>query len=236
MRCKKTFVLAITLLMGLAIPARADFDDGKAAFEQGDYTTALREWKPLAEHGDREAQYWLAQMYARGTGVPQDYREALWWLRKAAKKGHVRANFAIGHMHQYGQGVPPGFAEAAEWYRRAAEMGYPEAAYRLANFYAFGQGVWKDDNQAFMWFHIALSTDREMMLAGQGRSMTDLAREAGVGRTYFCRVVRLGFLAPDAVQAILRDRHPPDLTAKRLSLHTKLPAAWADQIAALGIA
>jgi hypothetical protein len=165
MRCKKTFVLAITLLMGLAIPARADFDDGKAAFEQGDYTTALREWKPLAEHGDREAQYWLAQMYARGTGVPQDYREALWWLRKAAKKGHVRANFAIGHMHQYGQGVPPGLAEAAEWYRRAAELGYPEAAYRLANFYAFGQGVWKDDIQAFMWFHIALSTDREMMLA-----------------------------------------------------------------------
>ncbi len=77
---------------------------------------------------------------------------------------------------------------------------------------------------------------RELLLAGQGRSMTDLAREAGVGRTYFCRVVRLGFLAPDAVQAILRDRHPPELTAKRLSLHTKLPAAWADQIAALGIA
>jgi len=77
---------------------------------------------------------------------------------------------------------------------------------------------------------------REMMLEAHGRSMTDLAREAGVGRPYFCRIVKLGFLAPDVVQAVLRDRHPPELTAKRLSLHTKLPNAWADQIAALGIA
>lgn len=66
--------------------------------------------------------------------------------------------------------------------------------------------------------------------------MTDLAREAGVGCSYFCRIVRLGFLAPDIVQAVLRDHHPLELTAKRLSLHTKLPAAWTDQITALGIA
>jgi DNA invertase Pin-like site-specific DNA recombinase len=77
---------------------------------------------------------------------------------------------------------------------------------------------------------------REMMLEAQGRTMRDLARDAGVGRPYFSRVVRLGFLAPDVVTAVLRDRHPPELTAKRLSLHTKLPNAWEDQISALGIA
>jgi hypothetical protein len=77
---------------------------------------------------------------------------------------------------------------------------------------------------------------REMMLEAQGRTMLDLARQAGVGRPYFCRIVRLGFLAPDVVKAVLRDRHPPELTAKRLSLHSKLPSAWADQISALGIA
>ena len=76
---------------------------------------------------------------------------------------------------------------------------------------------------------------REMMLEAHGRTMQDLAREAGVGRPYFCRIVRLGFLAPHVVQAVLRDRHPPELTAKRLSLHTKLPNAWEDQIAVLGI-
>jgi hypothetical protein len=76
---------------------------------------------------------------------------------------------------------------------------------------------------------------REMLLEAQGRTMLDLAREAGVGRPYFCRIVRLGFLAPDVVKAVLLDRHPPELTAKRLSLHTKLPNAWEDQVSALGI-
>ncbi len=77
---------------------------------------------------------------------------------------------------------------------------------------------------------------REMLLEAQGRTMSDLAREAGVGRPYFCRVVRLGFLAPDVVTAVLRDRHPLELTAKRLSRHTRLPNAWDDQVSALGIA
>jgi len=76
---------------------------------------------------------------------------------------------------------------------------------------------------------------RTMLLEAQGRTMLDLAREAGVGRPYFCRIVRLGFLAPDVVKAILRDRHPLELTAKHLSLHTKLPNAWEDQVSALGI-
>jgi len=77
---------------------------------------------------------------------------------------------------------------------------------------------------------------REMMLHARGRTMRDLAREAGVGRPYFSRIVKLGFLAPEVIQAVLCDRHPPELTAKRLSLHTKLPNGWKDQIAALGIA
>lgn len=76
---------------------------------------------------------------------------------------------------------------------------------------------------------------REMMFAAQGRTMSELARESGVGRPYFCRMIRLGFLAPDVVKAVLTNRHPPQLTAKRLSLRTKLPSAWKDQISALGI-
>ena len=76
---------------------------------------------------------------------------------------------------------------------------------------------------------------REMMFEAQGRKILDLAKEAGVGRPYFSRIVKLGFLAPDVVKAVLRDRHPSELTAKRLSLHTKLPNAWEDQISALAI-
>lgn len=36
-------------------------------------------------------------------------------------------------------------------------------------------------------------------------------------RRYFTRILRLSFLAPEILQAILRDRHPIELTAKRLA-------------------
>ncbi len=76
---------------------------------------------------------------------------------------------------------------------------------------------------------------REMLLATQGKTMSELAEEAGVGRPYFCRVVRLGFLAPQIVQAILRGRHPLEITAKRLPHQTKLPNEWKGQVIQLGI-
>ncbi len=37
------------LLVVLAAPARAGLDEGVAAYERGDYETALREFRPLAE-------------------------------------------------------------------------------------------------------------------------------------------------------------------------------------------
>ena len=44
------------------------------------------------------------------------------------------------------------------------------------------------------------------------------------------------FLAPEAVKTILRDRHPLELTAKKLADDTRLPIAWEEQRARLGIA
>ena len=41
----------------------ADFQTGFDAYERGDFATALKEWKPLAEQGDVEAQYLLAGVY-----------------------------------------------------------------------------------------------------------------------------------------------------------------------------
>ncbi len=39
------------LLVVLAAPAWAGFDEGLAAYNRGDYATALREWRPLAAQG-----------------------------------------------------------------------------------------------------------------------------------------------------------------------------------------
>ena len=86
--------LALALLVSLAAPAWAGFDEGLAAYERGDYETALKEWEPLAEHGLAEAQHNLGVMYANGQGVPQDDAGALKWYRLAADQGYSRAQRA----------------------------------------------------------------------------------------------------------------------------------------------
>jgi hypothetical protein len=74
----------------------------------------------------------------------------------------------------------------------------------------------------------------EMVMQNGGKTMTELAAEADVGGSYFTRILRLSFLAPDVVKAILRDRHPFELSAKRLANDIRLPIAWDEQRALLG--
>jgi hypothetical protein len=63
-----------------------------------------------------------------------------------------------------------------------------------------------------------------------------LAEREGVSRSYFTRVVRLSYLAPDITQAILDGHQPRDLTAEKLLAHSRLPLAWHDQRTVLGFA
>ncbi len=72
----KRVALAVALLIGLATPSQADYQDGLRAYSRGDYATALQEFKPLAEQGHAKAQATLGGMYTIGLGVPQDFAEA----------------------------------------------------------------------------------------------------------------------------------------------------------------
>jgi site-specific DNA recombinase len=69
---------------------------------------------------------------------------------------------------------------------------------------------------------------------GEGVPFAALAQREGVSRSYFTRLVRLSYLAPDITQAILDGRQPRDLTAEKLLEHSRLPLAWHDQRLVLG--
>src|SRR5262249_25275195 len=69
----------------------------------------------------------------------------------------------------------------------------------------------------------------DMVMRNDGKTMRQLAADAGVGGSYFTRILRLSFIAPDIVKAILRDRHPIELSAKRLANEVRLPIAWDEQ-------
>jgi site-specific DNA recombinase len=71
---------------------------------------------------------------------------------------------------------------------------------------------------------------------GEGIPFAALAHREGVGRSYFTRLVRLSYLAPDITQAILDGRQPRDFTAEKLLEHSRLPLTWHDQRIVLGFA
>jgi site-specific DNA recombinase len=70
---------------------------------------------------------------------------------------------------------------------------------------------------------------RARLLQDPSLTLKEIAAEEGVVSSYVSRLVRLAFLAPDIVTAILNGRHPPQLTANRLMDDTRLPLAWAAQ-------
>jgi len=147
-------ILAMSSVMGLA----QDLQKGLEAAEKGDFATALREWRPLAEQGDAQAQYGLGVMYDNGYGVTQDDKEAANWYRKAAEQGYAAAQFNLAVMYDKGRGVTQDDAEAANWTRKAAEQGHASAQVNLGKMYDLGQGALLDTVYAHMWWNIAASS------------------------------------------------------------------------------
>jgi len=98
--------------------------DGMAAYQRGDYSTAMQLLRPLAaEQGIALAQLALGEMYASGRGAALDYAEAATWFRKAGDQGFALAQQFLGVMYANGRGVPQDLTQAADWSRKAAEQG-----------------------------------------------------------------------------------------------------------------
>ena len=106
----------IMMLLGMTGTASADVAAGEAAMNRGDYTAALKEFQPLAEKGDMQAQVEMAYFYYHGKGVAQDRAEAAKWLGKAADQGSAYAQYNLGKMYATGNGVKKDPAEAVRYY------------------------------------------------------------------------------------------------------------------------
>ena len=123
-----TFVLATMLsFMAFTPVAAQDLQKGVDAAETGDYTTAIKEFRPLAEQGNANAQSNLGVMYKNGDGVPQDYAEAVKWYRLAAEQGYAEAQTSVGFMYSTGQGVLQDNIIAHMWWNLAAANGDDKA-------------------------------------------------------------------------------------------------------------
>ncbi len=156
------FVSCCTRLLWLVVgtascgSSLAGVNEGVAALQKADYATALKEFEPLAERGDSEAQYRLGRMYEFGRGVLTNMPQALTWLRKSAAQENASAQTELGAIYASGfGGVPQDDAQAVAWFQKAANQGNPTAQYNLGLMYAKGGGVKQDFAQAVAWYRKA---------------------------------------------------------------------------------
>jgi TPR repeat protein len=134
----------------------ADFRKGLEAVQKGDYVTALKEFTPLAEQGNADAQYNLGAMYYHGQGVSQDLKAALKWFTLAAEQGNfVHAQYNLGLMYFNGRGVSPDYKAALKWHTLAAKQGHATAQFILGVMYEKGHAAQQDMKTAIKWLTLS---------------------------------------------------------------------------------
>ncbi|WP_228726845.1 SPOR domain-containing protein [Novosphingobium aureum] len=137
--------LGVSLALLGAFPAMANVKDGVDAWSAGDYAGAVQEWEPLAENGDPDALFNLAQAYKLGRGVAEDRSKSLELYREAAVRGHVQAadNYGLA-LFQSGERE-----KAIPYLEASAGRGDPRAMYILGIAHFNGDLVAKDWTRAY---------------------------------------------------------------------------------------
>jgi TPR repeat protein len=130
----------------------ADFEEGLFASRKGDYVTAFREFRRLAEKGHAKAQLHMGMMYEMGLGIKQDLPEAAKWYQRAAIQGDRDAQKKLVEMRDKGltNTYPP---PVPNFYR--GNTTDPQVQYDLGVMYFKGIGVKNDPKAAYRWFHMA---------------------------------------------------------------------------------
>jgi len=126
------FVLvAVMVLLSLSsAPARAGMIEAKTAYDAKDYKTAFKEYLPLAEAGNAEAQYRIGRIYRFGLVKKQDFKKAVMWFKKSIKNGY-RPTITLGYMAGRGQGMRLSKKSEACFYRLDAIRGLSTAQWAL---------------------------------------------------------------------------------------------------------
>ena len=131
------------------------FERGKLAYRGLRYAESAAAFREASELGHLRAKGFLALLYAKGQGVPQDDARALDLWREAAEAGDVESMVDLHYAFKMGDGAAVDPVQATEWARRAAEAGHVESMSALGSAYFLGEGVPQDPGRAQEWLEKA---------------------------------------------------------------------------------
>ena len=141
------FRAALMASVAISVMARTaiaePLEDARAAYQHGDFATAYKTFRSLADQGNAAAQTNLGVMYGSGDGVPQSFSDALKWFHKAADQGDAAAQFNLGLLYRDGKGVTRNYVLAYMWFELAVSQFPPSqvesrgSALKARDFVAF---------------------------------------------------------------------------------------------------
>ncbi len=139
--------------------AEALFQQGKEAYEAGNYTKALPLMERAAERGHIDAQFYCAAMYTNHEGIsekkaeePKNQAKAQKWFENAAREGNIVAQLHCGLFYAQGRGVPQNWGRAFHWIKISADNGYVKAMPHCGNLYEKGLGTERNARKAIAWY------------------------------------------------------------------------------------
>jgi hypothetical protein len=120
--------------------------------DRSKYENDVSRLKPLADSGNREAQYQLASVYFDGPNAKELFPKIFELFEKSAKQGLPVAQHFMGVLYDKGRGgVRVDDAKARAWYRMAAENNNPIGQFNYAIFLLEGRGGEKNETEAISW-------------------------------------------------------------------------------------
>lgn len=135
-----------------------------------------------AAAGSPEAQFELAKLFERGTGVPVDEARALDLYMAAADQGFADAINDLGFLYyQGGLGLPADPQKALKFFERAADLRHPQAQFNFAALIDDGLIGSKGPEDAARYLYAALrsgSSDVLNLLTERPTMFTNQTRRA----------------------------------------------------------
>ncbi len=195
----RIFSFSSATLLSLAFASGAlagPLEDGKTAFDAGQYETAMQSFSEGFRSGDAASGYYLARMLELGLGVEADPTSAMRLYRQSAEGGNVEALNRVALMHYRGEaGAAQDYAEAVRLFGLAAEQGDRNALFNLGKLYFEGKGVEKDPARAIAYYRQAANKDHILALNTLGalyRAGATSAEDIARARGYFERSAAFG--------------------------------------------